>query len=96
MNSVLVGWKLYYADGSVIDSTKMKFDNAPQGGAEVLVKWHKNESKYSVDIQSGLDFYSINSDIKNVKHGLNIRKERFEEMLEVAKNDKVPITSMVN
>lgn len=92
MNSVLVGWKLYYADASVIDSTQMKFENAPNGGTEVLVKWYEtDEGKYSVEVQSGLDTYVLDSDTKNVKLGHNIRKERFEEILNIAMADKIPV-----
>lgn len=94
-NSVLVGWKLYYADGSRVDSTQIKFDNALPRGAEVLLKWYKMKDKYFVEIQSGLDFYVLYSNItEHAKLGHNIRKEKFEEILKIAKNDKIPITNM--
>ena len=98
-DSILVGWKLYYANESIIDSTQMKFDNVPRSGIEVLLKWYKiDKDKYSVEIQSGLDYYVLYSNIteqEKFKLGHNIRKEKFEEILEIAKNDKIPITNMI-
>ena len=90
----LVGWKLYYADGNIVDSTKMKFDDAPEGGVQVLLKWYEVNNKYSVEIEDSLHTYMLYSNMKKAKIGHNIRKEKFEELLNIAKADKVPVISM--
>ena len=102
-NSTLVGWKLYYADGSTIDSTQMKFDDAPQIGVEVLLKWYKrSKGGYSVEVQNGYDFYVLYSDVaedlkvpKQIKLGKNLPREYFDEILAKARADKTPITRMI-
>jgi len=92
----LVGWKLYYADDSIVDSTQMKFDDAPQSGVQVLLKWNEiNKNEYSVEIQDSLHSYVLNSNMKKAKIGHNIRKGKFEEILSLAKADKIPVISMV-
>ncbi|MHA2401569.1 MAG: hypothetical protein ACXADH_01140 [Candidatus Kariarchaeaceae archaeon] len=102
-NNTLVGWKLYYFDGTIIDSTQMKFEDAPQFGIEVFLKWYsRKKGGYSVEVQNGLDFYVLYSDIaesldlpKEIKLGKNLPRENFDELLKIARADKTPVTEMV-
>ncbi len=102
-NNTLVGWKLYYADGKTIDSTQIKFDDAPQIGVEVLLKWYKRKKGgYSVEVQNGLDFYILYSDIAELLHlpntiklGRNIPRKYFDELLITARADKTPVIEMI-
>ncbi len=91
----LVGWKLYYTDGNIVDSTQMKFNNAPTGGVQAFLLWYEvSKDKYFVEIQHSLHSYVLNSNNNNPKIGQNIREGRFEEILNIARADKVPVINM--
>lgn len=42
----VVGWRLYYADGSTVDSKQSSWEDAPQGGIEVLVVFYEGQDKH--------------------------------------------------
>lgn len=41
------GWRLYYADGSTVDSTQMNWEDAPRESVQVLIVFHSEKDKYS-------------------------------------------------
>lgn len=102
-NSSLVGWKIFYADGSVVRSTDTKFDDAPQDGVEVIKKFYrKRNGGYSWETQNGLELYVLYPDIAEqlvlppqVKKGKNITNQRFDEILGEARADEEIVTRMI-
>ncbi len=90
----LVGWKLYFSDGNSIDSNQMKFNDAPTGGVQAFILWYEvSKNKYDAEIQHSLHLYTLDSN-SNGKIGQNIREGRFEEILNIARTDKVPVINM--
>lgn len=62
-NSTVVGWKLWYVDGTFITSKDMLFDDAPQDGIAALIKYYKrSKGGYSREVQTGLDMYCLYSE----------------------------------
>ena len=65
--------------------------------------WYKKKKGgYSVEVQNGLDFYVLYSDIaesltvpKQIKLGKNLSGEKFDEFIKIARADKTPVTEMV-
>lgn len=88
-NNTLVGWRLWYADGSSIDSTQMKFDQAPQVGVAALIKYYKRANGgYSHEVQNGLDLYILFSDKAEdlvlppqIKKGKNMPNGEWDKLL---------------
>lgn len=101
-NNSLVGWKLFYTDGSTITSAEMSFNDAPQNGIQVLIKYYKREKGgYSREVQNGLDLYVLYSDQAeqldlppDIKKGENLTNQRFEELLALARADTEIVTEM--
>ena len=103
-NNTLVGWKLVYHDGTEITSKQMRFDDAPQYGIMFLVKYYKRKKGgYSREIQNGLDFYVLYSDVAEsltippqVKLGKNVPMAQFKKMLQKERDCKCEaITEMI-
>ena len=56
----LVGWKLFYIDGTVVTSRDCAFEDAPQCGVAVLIRYLSRPKKTPFrDIQFGLDLYTL-------------------------------------
>lgn len=92
----LVGWKLFYADGKVFTSRDCAFEDAPQRGIVVLIKYHarKNQPPFR-EIQSGKDFYvlypfdALDVEVpKKVKVGGYIHTGIFRKILSAAEGDE--------
>jgi hypothetical protein len=101
-NNTLVGWKLIYTNGTEIRSTDMPFNEAPQTGVQVLIKYYKRaKGGYSREIQNGLDMYVLFSEQPlyldlplEIKKGENLPSARFDELLEYARADEEIVTQM--
>jgi hypothetical protein len=101
-NNTLVGWKLIYTNGRQIRSTDMAFDNAPQHGVQILIKYYeKAKGGYSKEIQNGLDFYVLFSDRAmgleippQIKCGENLPRKQFDALLAEARADEEIVVGM--
>lgn len=101
-NNTLVGWKLFYTDGSTVTSAQMRFEDAPQQGVQVLVKYYRRaKGGYSREIQNGLDMYVLFSEQPltldlppEIKLGENVSNARFYEVLGAAREDAEIVTEM--
>lgn len=101
-NSTLVGWKLWYTDGSFITSNDIKFDEAPQAGVQALIKYYKrSKGGYSREIQTGLDMYVLYSeqplDLElppQIKKGENLSDEDWTKFNKMVRDDKDMVESM--
>ena len=99
----LAGWKIFYWDGTTVTSRDCKFEDAPQRGVEVIIKyWKRAKGGYSREIQNGLDLYvlhpfeALDIDVPpKVKVGLNLPPERFAEILAAARADKEFVVEML-
>lgn len=103
-NNTLVGWKLFYTDGATITSEQMLFNDAPQVGVQVLIKYYRREQGgHSREIQNGLDMYVLFSEQPitldlppEIKKGENLTNQRFDELLALARADEAIITTMAD
>lgn len=102
-NNSLVGWKLFYTDGTTITSAEMSFNDAPQDNVQVLIKYYKRESGgYSREIQNGLDMYVLYSEQPlslnlppEIKKGANLTNQRFQKLLTLARADEEVVMEMI-
>lgn len=102
-NSTLVGWKLIYTDGTEIRSTDMLFNDAPQVGVQVLIKYYKRaKGGYSREVQNGLDMYVLYSEQPlhlelppEIKKGENLTNRRFDEIMKYARADEETVTEIL-
>ncbi len=102
-NNTLVGWKLIYTDGTEICSSDTKFDDAPQLGVQILIKYYRRaKGGYSREVQNGLDLYILYSDQAEqlelppeIKKGENLTNRRFQEIIEAARADEETVTEMI-
>ncbi len=101
-NNTLVGWKLFYSDGSAITSAQMRFEDAPQQGVQVLIKYYRRaKGGYSREIQNGLDMYVLFSEQPltlnlppEIKLGENVSNPCFYEVLRAAREDAEIVTEI--
>jgi hypothetical protein len=102
-NSKLVGWKLFYTDGSTASSMSTKFNDAPQLGVQALIKYYRRKlGGYSREVQNGQDFYLLYPEIAEqlsmsdqVKVGKAITNAAFDEIMAEVYGDKEVITRMI-
>ncbi len=102
-NNTLVGWKLIYTDGTEIRSSDTEFNDAPQLGVQVLIKYYRRaKGGHSREVQNGLDLYVLYSDQAEhlelppeIKKGENLTNKRFQEIIEYARSDEEIITEMI-
>lgn len=102
-NSTLVGWKLVYTDGTTITSAEMQFNDAPQLGVQVLIKYYRRaKGGHSREVQNGLDLYVLYSDQAErldlppeIKKGQNLPNRVFQEILTAARADEEIVTEMI-
>lgn len=83
MRLPLVGWKLWYADGLVLDSTHVRWAAAPAEGVEVLMAYHPDGYR---TIVTGRDEYTWPGE-RESKLGLEIAPEAFTAIQRAAMAD---------
>ena len=98
----LLGWKLFYVNGTVVTSRDCKFEDAPQRGVAVFIKYHSrpNNRPYR-EIQFGQDLYvlfpfdALDANLPpQVKAGEYTHVKEFKRMLAVAQADDDMVTEM--
>ena len=83
-------WRIYYADGSVFDSTMGTWAEAPPFGAQCVV-WYVVDGRKM--IHSGKDVYAYEGDCdaaEPCKMGLWMDREGFRRIQEYARRSTTP------
>lgn len=94
----LIGWKLYYDNGSVLSSLETKWEDAPPDGIQVLVEFYDDGSKklhierdyYILDDGKAYGTNNINPWLRKygiVKFGRWSSDDKFQELIKKAKVD---------
>jgi len=94
----LIGWKLYYDDGSVFASTHVLWQDAPSDGIQVLVEFYDDGTKkihierdyYILDDGKAYGTNNINPWLRKqgtVKFGRWSSDDKFQELVKKAKSD---------
>jgi hypothetical protein len=80
----IIAWKLWYADGSTINSMQSTWDDAPSEGVQVLMVYHPSGHR---NIIKGRDEYCLPSSAIG-KLGLAIDLEEFHAIMALAMADE--------
>lgn len=92
----IVGWKVWYSDGSVYSSRDSKWEDLPKYGIITLKKFFipYNEDKPIVEIQSNSDYYCpddsfvTEKDLINIKAGHYVSNEVYQKIRRQAVEDQ--------
>jgi len=99
----VVGWKVWYSDGGVYDSTRYKWENLPTFGVQMLKKFFSFEDgHFGVEIQSGVDAYIYDhtkftraNAHKMIKLGEYLLGDDYVKIRSIAARDKQDITVII-
>lgn len=80
----VIGWKLWYADGSTVDSTQQTWAAAPAEGVQVLMVYHPRGYRTVV---RGRDEYTHPMGHGGSKFGLEIGADAYHAILARAMAD---------
>ena len=86
----LVGFKIWYGDGSIVKSTEQSWENSPQKNIQVIKLFYKSENGIETDLHFGQDYYLLDDLIevpKSIKIGRAIDGEEFYKILSKANLD---------
>lgn len=88
----LVGWKIWYSDGSTFSSAQGKWEDAPIDDIQILMRYYDNGKR---EIVQGVDIYFIEEfhgdearKLKWIKFGKEIKADEYIRITKVALNDK--------
>lgn len=75
----VIGWRLWYSDGSFVASDQMSWEQAPDTDVQVLEIFH-DPAPYRT-LSYGVDEYQLSPD-STVKFGRWMNREAFEALVE--------------
>ena len=96
-NRKLVGWKIWYMDGTVLSSKNNKWIDCKQGEIEVVKMFYSSDSGLETNLHHGQEYYILDDLLQlpiEIKIGKGMEGEEFWEMYEQAKNETEIITEM--
>ena len=76
----IIGWRIWYGDGTVADSRRVSWADAPVEGVQVIAMYHEGGRK---TLTSGLDTYAMPGEYWE-KAGAWIDDEAFDAMYAAA------------
>lgn len=99
-NRVLVGWKIWYKSGTVLNSKNNKWTECKQNEVEVVKLFYINsDGSQDVSIHHGQELYILNDllDIpKTIKIGKSMEGEEFWDLFDKAtKEDKEFVEELI-
>jgi len=96
---VLVGWKIYYDDGIVLDSKNNIWNQCRQNGIQIVKMFYENpDGTTEVNIHKGQEYYLLNDVLivpEEIKIGKSIEGEEFWKMFDIAEADKTFVGEML-
>jgi len=91
-NRKLVGWKIWFEDGVVLDSIHNKWEDCKQTGVQIVKMFYVNpDGTKEVNIHKNQEYYLLNDLLvlpNQLKIGKSIEGEKFWEMFDSAEADK--------
>jgi len=95
----LVGWKIWYDTGIVLDSRNNYWIDCKQNGVQIVKMYYKNpDGTEEVNLMKNQEYYLLNDLLqipKEIKIGKSIAGEEFWEMFDNAEADKVFIEEII-
>jgi len=95
---VLVGWKIWFQDGLVLDSRHNIWEKCRQEGIQVVKKFYRSDKGAIESNQfTGEDYYILDDLLEvppTVKIGKAIHREKYEHILRIARDDSSVVTEM--
>jgi len=97
---VLVGWKIWYGKGLVLDSRYNKWKDCPQKDIQVVKMFYRNDqTQIEVNEHHGQEYYLLN-DLLDVPPEIKIGKSMKDDnsfwvLYDKAKDDTEEITRML-
>jgi len=94
----LVGWKIYYESGIVLDSKNNIWNKCKQNGVQVVKMFYRNpDGSTEINIHKAQEYYILNDLLTlppEIKIGKSISGEEFWEIFDIAEADKTFIEDM--
>jgi len=99
-DKILIGWKLYYGNGTVLSSKHNKWIDCPQKNIQVQKLFYRNfDGTIEVCIHHGQEYYILDDLLeipKEIKIGKSMEGEEFWDMYDHAtKRDSELVTEMI-
>jgi len=97
-NRKLIGWKIWYGDGTVLISEFNKWEDTPQKNVQVVKLFYKGDNGIESNIHKNQEFYFLNDllDVpQTIKMGKSINADKFYDILELAELDSRAVEKMI-
>lgn len=99
-NRVLIGWKIFYGDKTIITSKYCRWTQAPQKNVQVVKLFYRADNdKLEVNVHFNQEYYLLDDLLElplEIKSGKAIDGEKFWEIKANAINDTEILTSMID
>lgn len=96
-NRKLVGWKIWFGDGVVLDSRFNKWEECQQKNVQVVKLFFRSDTGIEINLLWNQEYYLLEDLLevpKTIKLGRAIDADSFYRTLESAKIDESIITTM--
>lgn len=96
-NRKLVGWEIFYDDGTVLNSEFNKWEECKQTGVQVVKKFYSSDNGIETNIHHNEEYYFLDDLLEvpqTIKMGRGMQGDKFYLLLEKAKNSNRIITTM--
>lgn len=97
-NRKLIGWKVWYGDGTVLTSEFNKWIDIPQKDMQIQKLFYKGKNGIEVNIHKNQEYYLLNDLLEipmTMKIGKSIDSDKFYDTLELALRDKNTVEEMI-
>jgi len=96
---ILVGWKIWYSNGIVLDSRYNKWSDCPQSNVQIVKMFYRNdEGGIETNEHHGQEYYLLDDLLEvpsTIKIGKAMNGDNYYKMLDEAKEDKTIITELL-
>lgn len=97
-NRVLIGWKIWFGDGTVLNSKFNLWEKCKQENVQVVKMFYKSDDGIEANIHHNQEYYLLDDLLKippQIKTGKGIKREVFDDILEAATRDQQEIKDMI-
>lgn len=97
-NRKLIGWKVWYGDGTVLTSEFNKWIDIPQKNMQIQKLFYKGKNGIEVNVHKNQEYYLLNDLLQipmSMKIGKSIDPDEFYDMLEEAEKESKIIEEMI-
>jgi len=94
----LIGWKIWYGNGTVLTSEFNKWINIPQKNVQIVKLFYKGKNGIEVNIHKNQEYYLLNDLVwipMTMKIGKSIDPDKFYDMLDEAETESKIVEIMI-